>query len=77
MYRRLFILAIGIIIGVAIGAFGTYFMLSPHLGDEYTIKRPKIKGDDNIFDITQDNIKHTDNKKQKTKRRWKKNKEVN
>ena len=71
MYKKLFFLSIGIAIGILIGGFGVNMMLSPHVGDEYTIKRPKIRGNDNILQIQQDNIKSIDSKKLKFRQKWK------
>jgi hypothetical protein len=63
-------------IGVVLGLFGGYYVASvtykPLIGDHYTIEKPKIKGDNNILQIDQDNLKDENNSNNKIKfRKWK------
>jgi hypothetical protein len=71
MYRNLFFTAIGIIVGIFIGAFSTHLMLKGHMGDKYEIVKPKVRGKDNTLKIDQENFKTTDNKQLKFKRNGK------
>lgn len=69
MYKSLFLIVIGVVLGILIGSTGIYFMLEGKLGDSYEIVKPKIKGDSNNMHIDQENLKKIDNKSLK----WKKN----
>ena len=53
MYKELFILAIGIILGILL----MYFIVKSEIGDDYEIYKPKQRGNSNRMTIDQKNIK--------------------
>jgi hypothetical protein len=63
MYKNLFLIAIGLILGIFIGGGATYMALKPELGDKYEIVKPKIRGDNNVLDVIQENSKTEDRRK--------------
>ena len=53
MYKELFVLAVGIIIGMMV----MYYLLRSKLGDDYDIYKPKQRGNSNSMEIDQKNTK--------------------
>ena len=60
MYKELFILAIGIILGMVL----EYYKVRSKIGDRYNINKPKQRGNANRMQIDQKNIR-ADNKPKK------------
>jgi hypothetical protein len=48
---------VGMIIGIITGAWLLLLALRPYIGDDYVIRRAKVKGEGNSLNITQDNKK--------------------
>ena len=70
IYKNLFLIAIGFIIGAFAGGSVTYFTVKDQFGDKYEIVKPKIKGDNSTLDVIQDNYKE-DNRTKRRKRKGK------
>lgn len=51
MWNNIGLLAIGCICGMTF----MWFLVKPALGDDYKINRPKVKGRNNMLDVTQNN----------------------
>ena len=78
MWKFIAALAIGVIVGLGGGFISAGIIYKPLIGDHYTIEKPKIKGDNNILQIEQENIKQEEDnstkfRKWKDRRKFKKN----
>jgi hypothetical protein len=64
MYKEVTFLLIGVCLGTYLGIWMSLKMLLPSVGDDFEINKPKIKGEGNTLEVTQ----QIENKKQLIKR---------